>query len=110
MSFNPCAVVPCYNHGAAVGGVSRGCVRRAWRVLLVDDGSDAQTARVLDVLPGIQLFRLPQNRGKGAAVVHGLREAHRWGLRTRCRSTPTASTTSRTYRASWKAAVPRPMR
>ena len=21
MSFAPCAVVPCYNHGAAVGGV-----------------------------------------------------------------------------------------
>jgi predicted LPLAT superfamily acyltransferase len=48
-------------------------------VIVVDDGSDAETARVLDALPGIELFRLEKNSGKGAAVARGLREAARRG-------------------------------
>jgi len=79
MSFQPCAVVPCYNHGAAVGGVVARLRAQGLPVIVVDDGSDADTARVLDALPGIHLSRLEENQGKGAAVVHGLREAARLG-------------------------------
>lgn len=79
MSFSPCAVVPCYNHGAAVGGVVARLREQGLPVIVVDDGSDAETARVLDALPGIHLFRLDRNRGKGAAVRRGLREARRLG-------------------------------
>jgi predicted LPLAT superfamily acyltransferase len=80
MSFHPCAVVPCYNHGAAVGGVVARLRAQALPVIVVDDGSDADTARVLDALPEIHLFRLEKNQGKGAAVVRGLREAARLGF------------------------------
>lgn len=79
MSFSPCAVVPCYNHGASVGGVVERLRAQRLPVIVVDDGSDAETANTLDVLPGIHLFRFEKNHGKGAAVVQGLREAHRLG-------------------------------
>ena len=80
MSFHPCAVVPCYNHGAAVGGVVARLCEHGLPVVVVDDGSDADTARVLDSLAGIHLFRLEHNSGKGAAVSRGLREAQRLGF------------------------------
>jgi len=80
MSFAPCAVVPCYNHGAAVGAVVARLRAQGLPVIVVDDGSDAPTARVLDSLEGVQLIRHPRNAGKGAAVVRGLREAARLGF------------------------------
>jgi predicted LPLAT superfamily acyltransferase/glycosyltransferase involved in cell wall biosynthesis len=80
MSFNPCAVVPCYNHGATVAAVVERLRAQGLPVIVVDDGSDAETARLLDSLSGMHLFRLPRNRGKGAAVVRGLREAAQLGF------------------------------
>jgi len=80
MSFAPCAVVPCYNHGAAVGGVVARLRALGLPVVIVDDGSDADTARSLDSLAGVHLFRLATNSGKGAAVTRGLREARRLGF------------------------------
>ncbi len=80
MSFSPCALVPCYNHGATVGGVVARLRSLGLPVVIVDDGSDADTARVLDSLSGVHLFRLQKNSGKGAAVVRGLREAQRLGF------------------------------
>ena len=79
MSYAPCAVVPCYNHGAAVGGVVARLRALALPVIVVDDGSEPATARILDALPGIHLVRQEKNAGKGAAVVRGLREAARLG-------------------------------
>jgi predicted LPLAT superfamily acyltransferase len=75
MTFSPCAVVPCYNHGVTVGGVVARLREQGLPVIVVDDGSDADTARILDSLAGIQLFRLRRNAGKGDAVARGLREA-----------------------------------
>src|SRR5258706_167312 len=80
MTFSPCAVVPCYNHGAAVGGVVARLRAQGMPVIVVDDGSDADTARVLDALEGIHLFRLRRNPGKGDAVARGLREAGELGF------------------------------
>lgn len=79
MSFRACAVVPCYNHGASVGAVVTRLREQGLPVIVVDDGSDAGTAGVLDSLAGIHLARLERNSGKGAAVMHGLREAARLG-------------------------------
>lgn len=84
MSFRACAVVPCYNHGATAGAVVAPLVAHGLDVLLVDDGSDATTAQALRVLamqqPRMQVLTLAQNSGKGAAVVHGLREAAKRGF------------------------------
>jgi predicted LPLAT superfamily acyltransferase len=79
MTFRACAIVPCYNHGAAVGAVAARLRAQGLPVLIIDDGSDAATASILDALPEVHLFRSQKNQGKGAAVAHGLREAARLG-------------------------------
>ncbi|MDR0700915.1 MAG: glycosyltransferase family 2 protein [Azoarcus sp.] len=79
------AVVPVFDHGAAVGEVARALCAHGLPVILVDDGSDAATARTLDALAAgmspeaLVLLRHPENRGKGAAVMTGFRHAHENG-------------------------------
>ncbi len=76
--MKPCAVIPVYNHGASVGAVAASLREQGLELLLVDDGSAAETAAALDrlaALPGMRLLRLPQNQGKGGAVIAGLRAA-----------------------------------
>lgn len=78
--FDPVAVVPVYNHPATIGEVTRQIVGHGLRVILVDDGSDATCARVLDEVVAqhrdrVSLVRLPHNQGKGAAMVAGFRAA-----------------------------------
>ncbi|MCL2875030.1 MAG: glycosyltransferase family 2 protein [Betaproteobacteria bacterium] len=80
--MKPVALVPVYNHAATVGAVVEALHGLALPVILVDDGSDAECAAVLDALataPETSLVRLPRNVGKGGAVMKGLREAHAKG-------------------------------
>ena len=72
------AVIPVYNHALPVAGVARALRAHGLPVLLVDDGSEPGCAAALDALAtedGIALLRLPQNQGKGGAVMAGLRQA-----------------------------------
>ena len=84
MSFRACAVVPCYNHGATTAAVVARLLAHGLDTLLVDDGSDAASAEALRAIaaqqPRVQLLRLEANGGKGAAVLHGLREAAKRGF------------------------------
>jgi len=78
MSFQPCAVIPVYNHHVRLERVVAALRAHELPVILVDDGSDATTRNVLDTLsalPGVSCLRLPQNRGKGAAVMAGIAHA-----------------------------------
>lgn len=82
--FNPCIVVPVYNHAGAIGAVLAGLLRAGVPCLLVDDGSDAACAAVLDALVRahagqVELVRLATNQGKGAAVLAGIRHAAQCG-------------------------------
>ena len=77
-AFRPVAVIPVYNHGEAVGGVVERVRANGLRCVLVDDGSGAECAAVLDALaraPDVTLLRLPRNQGKGGAMMAGLRAA-----------------------------------
>jgi glycosyltransferase involved in cell wall biosynthesis len=77
-AFRPVAVIPVYNHGEAIGGVVARVRDGGLRCVLVDDGSSASCAAVLDVLarsPDVVLVRLPRNQGKGGAMMAGLRAA-----------------------------------
>jgi glycosyltransferase involved in cell wall biosynthesis len=79
----PCVLIPVYNHAAAIERTCEGARRLGVPLLLVDDGSDRECAAVLDALAEAEdaiLLRLPTNRGKGAAVKAGLREAERLGF------------------------------
>jgi len=75
-----CVVIPVYNHAQVIGTVAAAIRAHGLHCILVDDGSEAGCARVLDQLAAqapdaITLLRHPQNRGKGAAVITGMQHA-----------------------------------
>jgi glycosyltransferase involved in cell wall biosynthesis len=84
VAFRPCAVVPVYNHGATAGRVTAALRAHGLYVILVDDASDADTKRLLqdivDKTEGCRLVTLPENLGKGGAVMRGLEEAWATGF------------------------------
>ena len=75
--FSPCVVIPCYNHGAMIASVLTRLTPLGLPVFIIDDGSDEATQASLAALdnPNVRLIRLPQNQGKGAAVMRGLQAA-----------------------------------
>jgi glycosyltransferase involved in cell wall biosynthesis len=78
-------LIPSYNTGPKVLATVREA-RQFWRpVWVVVDGSTDGTAAALQALaegdPDLRVFVLPRNQGKGAAVLHGLREAAAAGYR-----------------------------
>jgi len=70
-----CIVVPFYNHAGAIGNVVDALKPLGLHCLIVDDGSDAESQRVLSDITAreswVEVIRLPQNGGKGAAVMAG---------------------------------------
>jgi glycosyltransferase involved in cell wall biosynthesis len=80
--MKPVVVIPVYNHEHAICVVVEKVRAHGLPVILVDDGSKASCAVVLDSLaqpPEIVVCRRMQNGGKGAAVMSGLEEASRLG-------------------------------
>jgi glycosyltransferase involved in cell wall biosynthesis len=81
--FRPCAVVPVYNHQQKIAQVLLELHQFNLPCILIDDGSDPDCAKVLDELAikyaWIDLMRLPNNLGKGAAVCAGLINAQLHG-------------------------------
>ena len=77
-------LVPSYNPGPKVFATVRGALRQWAPVWVVIDGSTDESARCLTVMaasePGLRVFVLPRNRGKGAAVLFGLRQAKAAGF------------------------------
>ena len=69
-------VIPAYNEEEAIGEVVTAALSRAgWReVLVVDDGSGDRTAERAQAA-GARVVRHPYNKGNGAAVKTGIREA-----------------------------------
>ena len=81
--FSACAVIPVYNHERAVGAVVEGVAAQGLPIFLVDDGCSEVCRRELCRLsegPLITLLRHETNRGKGVAVLTGMREAHKQGF------------------------------
>ena len=81
--YNPCAVIPVYNHETAITAVVDALLASGLPSILVDDASSPACAKVLDRLAQrdrVYLIRLTVNQGKGGAVMTGLREASRLGF------------------------------
>lgn len=77
-------LIPSYNTGPILLDTVRQA-RAAWGQVWVvldgsTDGSEAALRAAMAGDPGLELLVLPANRGKGAAVLHGLREARRRGF------------------------------
>ncbi|WP_202024455.1 glycosyltransferase family 2 protein [Klebsiella quasipneumoniae] len=84
LNFSPCVLIPCYNHGAMMPRVLARLEPFNLPCIVVDDGSDASTRQELERLAAeiasLTLIRLPQNAGKGAAVIRGLQAAAQAGF------------------------------
>lgn len=74
-----CAIIPVYNHSSTVADMVANLRRHGLAIVLVDDGSDAECAGVLAHVTAsnaeVSLVTLPNNCGKGTAVIAGAREA-----------------------------------
>src|SRR5688572_19730589 len=73
-----CVAIPTFNNVATVGRVVRGARELSREVLVLDDGStdgSGEAAREA----GATVLRFEDNRGKGAALLALLEEAHRLG-------------------------------
>ncbi len=78
-------IIPVYNHPDTMADMLRGVLASGQDCIMVDDGSDARCAAVLDALaaehaPRVELLRLAQNQGKGAAMIAGMRRAQQRGF------------------------------
>ncbi|MES2673037.1 MAG: glycosyltransferase family 2 protein [Pseudomonadota bacterium] len=75
-AFNPCAIIPVFNHQQKIAQVLLRLHEFNLPCIVIDDGSDAECAQVLNDFTQqhdwISLQRLAKNSGKGAAVCHGL--------------------------------------
>lgn len=86
--FAVCVIVPVYDHHEALPKLVHGLQATGLTCWLVDDGSHAPCARTIVQLieqvacrpQWLRRLRLEPNRGKGAAVVAGLRAAHDEGF------------------------------
>lgn len=79
-TFEPCLLIPVYEHAGPLRAVLNGLKGLNLRCLLVDDGSSETCAGELRNLAQehgawVQLLRLEQNRGKGGAMIAGFRWA-----------------------------------
>src|SRR5271154_1590399 len=76
-------LIPSYNPGSKVIDTVRAALEQWSPVWVVVDGSTDHTDERLLAMaatePALRIFVVPKNRGKGAAVLHGLREARAQG-------------------------------
>ena len=77
-------LIPSYNPGPKVFSTVRAALDQWAPVWVIVDGSTDHTehrlAEMAAVEPGLKIWVLPKNRGKGAAVLFGLREARALGF------------------------------
>jgi glycosyltransferase involved in cell wall biosynthesis len=77
-------LMPSYNPGSKVYAAVRGALEQWTPVWVVVDGSNDGSEHGLVALaatePRLKVFILPENRGKGGAVLFGLREARSAGF------------------------------
>lgn len=81
--FNPCLVIPCFNHGRELSHYLPRLLRAKLPIIVVDDGSCAEEAELIRAAcskAGVQLERLPRNGGKWVAVAAGMQLAHEAGF------------------------------
>lgn len=76
--YSACFLIPCYNHGSTVAHVIQSLRPHNMPIILIDDGSDKKTQEILQIQAkeeGISLITLPENQGKGRAVMAGIEAA-----------------------------------
>jgi glycosyltransferase involved in cell wall biosynthesis len=79
MTAKVSVIIPCYNAARYVGGTLESVRRQTWsnlEVIVVDDGSQDDSARIVEAFEGLDLILVRQsNRGQSAALNVGLAHA-----------------------------------
>lgn len=80
--FTPCFLIPCYNHGEALTAVVDSLsADYEYPLIIIDDGSDLFTKKVIAQLADrATVITLSENRGKGGAVIAGMKMAFKLGF------------------------------
>jgi glycosyltransferase involved in cell wall biosynthesis len=81
-AFRPCALIPTFDNPRTVTGTVEAVHAHLAHILLIDDGSGAETRAACEQLADrglVRLHRRPTNGGKGAAVRDGFELAQRLG-------------------------------
>jgi len=69
-------VIPLYNHAGTLARVVSRARELPYPIIIVDDGSTDGGGELADTLEGVHLvIHHPENRGKGAALISGMRAA-----------------------------------
>ncbi len=70
-----CIVIPTYNNAGTLRRVVEETAEYCGDIIVVNDGSDDETAAILKELRGITVVSHAENRGKGIALKSGFRKA-----------------------------------
>ncbi len=73
-------LIPSYNTGPKLAETVRDAAQHWQPIWVVVDGSSDGSEEALKTTPGLRVFRFTRNRGKGAAVLEGLRAATALGF------------------------------
>ncbi len=71
-------VIPAYNEASTIADIVKRALAQVRLVIVVDDGSRDDTAKVLSDLP-VAVLQNPVNRGKGASLLRGIHYALKQG-------------------------------
>ncbi|WP_417803821.1 glycosyltransferase family 2 protein [Thalassospira lucentensis] len=79
-----CALIPTHNHHEVLGDVVARVREHDLPVIIIDDGSNVTTEQKVQALHdpenGVSCYRLPENGGKGVAVMQGMAYASAAGF------------------------------
>jgi glycosyltransferase involved in cell wall biosynthesis len=73
--YKVCVLLPTYNNNGTIAGVIDGIRLLTNDLIVVNDGSSDDTAKILDQYPDIHLISYTKNKGKGNALLTGFRYA-----------------------------------
>lgn len=79
---NALVIIPTYNNPLTIKDVARDVLKHGFEVIIVDDGSDAPIENLFheDEKENIYFVRHEVNRGKGEAIVSGVKKAKDLGF------------------------------
>lgn len=70
-----CVIIPTYNNHKTLRRVIDGVLSHTQNCIVVNDGSNDATRKILDLYPQIKIFHLSKNKGKGNALREGFKRA-----------------------------------
>lgn len=105
VTFRPCVLIPCYNHGAMMAKVLSRLAPFGLPCLVVDDGSDEQTRRILERLaagqPQLRWYVWRKTQVKVPRSLRGWKSLPVRAIPTPYRWMPTASMLLRISPKCW---------